>query len=469
MSEQNVAAVLLAAGGSSRFGEPKQLLSWEGRPLIAHTADIAWAAGLAPVVTVVGAEAERVVPLLESRPVQVLRNYRWQAGMSTSIHVGLAALPGDVEAAIFLPIDQPRVTPRFLQALVARWRASGADIVVPIADKRRGGPVLFGRPLFAELAQLTGDVGGRALFETYRERLATLPVEDPEILTDVDTPEAYTRLRAETRQQEPWERLHAIRALIVDMDGVLWRGETPLPGLHAFFDLIRERDLRYTLITNNSSRTPEDYVAKLARFGLETPAEHILNSALAAADYLAERADPGATVFPVGGPGVRQALRSRGFRLVADGSAVEYVVVGWDTDMTWETVAQAALLIRDGAGFVGTNPDRSYPSERGLVPGAGAQLALLETATDVKPTIAGKPEPILYHQALARMDVTPDETLVIGDRLDTDLLGGVRQGMATALLLSGVHQRADLAGSPVHPDLVFENLAALVDAWPNCD
>jgi 4-nitrophenyl phosphatase len=159
-------------------------------------------------------------------------------------------------------------------------------------------------------------------------------------------------------------------------------------------------------------------------------------------------------------------LRSRGFHLVEDGSAVDYVVVGWDTDMNWETMAQAALHIRGGAKFIGTNPDRSYPSERGLVPGAGAQLALLEAATDVKPTIAGKPEPILYRQALARMDSDPAETLVIGDRLDTDLLGGVRQGMMTVLLLSGVHQRADLLNSPVHPDLVFENLAALVEVWP---
>lgn len=467
MAEHKVAAVLLAAGGSTRFGEPKQLLPWEGRPLIVHTADIAWAAGLNPVVAVIGAEAECVAPLLAQRPVDVLRNYRWREGMSTSLHVGLAALPQDVEAAIFLPIDQPCLTPRFLQALVERWRTSDADIVVPTAEGRRGGPVLFSRALFAELTQLEGDVGGRALFDAHRERLVTLPVDDPRMLIDVDTPEAYARLQSEVERQDPAELLRAIRALIVDMDGVLWRGDTPLPGLHRFFEMVQARDLTYTLITNNSSRTPEDYVAKLARFGEQTTPKHVLNSALAAADYLAVQAEPDATVFPVGGQGVRQALRSRRFRLVEDGSDVDYVVVGWDTEMNWETMAQAALLIRGGARFIGTNPDRSYPSERGLVPGAGAQLALLETATDVTPTIAGKPEPVLYQQALERMGADPAETLVIGDRLDTDILGGVRQGMITALLLSGVQRRDDLTHSPVHPDLVFENLAALLDAWPD--
>ncbi|MGC9400365.1 MAG: HAD-IIA family hydrolase [Anaerolineae bacterium] len=468
MAESRVAAVLLAAGGSTRFGEPKQLLSWEGRPLVVHTADVAWAAGLDPVVAVVGAASGRVAPLLADRPVQVLRNYRWRDGMSTSLHIGLAALPGDVDAALFLPIDQPCIVPRFLQALVDRWRSADADIVVPTWEGRRGGPVLFGRSLFGELARLDGDVGGRALFDAHRERLVTLSVEDPRWLIDVDTPEDYARLQDQVDRSAPAEVLGAVRALIVDMDGVLWRGDSPLPGLHAFFDLVRARHLRYTLITNNSSRTPEDYVAKLARFGVETKVEHVLNSSLATADYLAARAASGATVFPVGGPGVRAALRSRGFRLVEDGSPVDYVVVGWDVDMNWETMARAALLIRGGAEFIGTNPDRSYPSERGLVPGAGAQLALLETATDVRPVIVGKPEPVLYRQALQRMDATPAETLVIGDRLDTDILGGVRLRMRTALLLSGVQQEADLATSPVHPDLVFEDLRALVTAWSQC-
>jgi 4-nitrophenyl phosphatase len=464
MPKSKVAAVLLAAGGATRFGRPKQLLEWDGRPLVAHVADTAWATGLNPLVVVLGAAAERVAPALEGRPLQVLRNYRWEEGVSTSLNVGLAALPPSVEAAIFLQVDQPLITPRFLRALVTRWRESGADIVVPAWEGQRGSPVLFARALFPKLAQLSGDVGGRALFAAHADRLATLPVEDPALLADADTPEEYARLCARPRRT-PASFLRPVRALICDMDGVLWRGNTPLPGLRDFFALIAELGLRYVLVTNNASRTPGQYVEKLARFGVTTTTEHVLNSAQAAAAYLAEHAAPGATVYPVGGAGVREALLARGLRLV-EGETAEHVVVGWDPHLTWDMMATAALAIRRGATFIGANPDRTFPSEEGLVPGAGSQLAMLEAATDVQPIVAGKPEPVLYRQALARMGATPEETLVIGDRLDTDILGGLRLGLPTAMLLSGIQSREDLARSPIHPDLVFDDLAALVRAWP---
>ena len=159
MIESKVAAVILAAGGSTRFGEAKQLLEWDGRPLVAHIADLAWSAGLTPVTVVVGAEAERVILALEGRPCQVLRNYRWQEGLSSSLSVGLAALPPSIEAAVFLPVDQPCLTPQFLQALAARWRSGDADIIIPTYRGQRSGPVLFARSLFPALAQLSGDVG----------------------------------------------------------------------------------------------------------------------------------------------------------------------------------------------------------------------------------------------------------------------------------------------------------------------
>ncbi|MCD4738207.1 MAG: HAD-IIA family hydrolase [Anaerolineae bacterium] len=468
MIESKVAAVILAAGGSTRFGEAKQLLEWDGRPLVAHIADLAWSAGLTPVTVVVGAEAERVIPALEGRPCQVLRNYRWQEGLSSSLSVGLAALPPSIEAAVFLPVDQPCLTPQFLQALAARWRSGDADIIIPTYRGQRSGPVLFARSLFPALAQLSGDVGGRALFATHADRLATLPVTDPRLLADVDTPEAYAELRAQTAQRDPAETLRAIRAVICDMDGVLWRGKQVLPGFREFFELLQKRDLRYTLVTNNASRTPEQYVEKLALLGVTTSVEHVLNSALAAADYLAENAAPGTLVYPVGGEGVHAALRARGFQL-STGDEADYVVVGWSPETTWYDMAKATLLIRNGATFIGTNPDRTFPSERGLVPGAGSQLALLEAATDVPPLVVGKPEPILYQQALARMDASPAETLVIGDRLDTDILGGLRQGLHTALLLSGIQRRDELARSPIHPELVFDDLAELVRVWESGD
>jgi len=462
MANPTVAAVILAAGGSTRFGAPKQLLPWQGRPLIAHVADMAWMAGLSPVVVVVGAEAEQVMPALAGRDALVLRNYRWQEGMSTSLSLGLAALPSSVEAAVFLPVDQPLVDARFLRSLVAYWRQHDAGIVVPVGrEERRGTPVLFAQRFFPELAQLSGDIGGRALFAQYAGDLVTMPVAYPDVLTDVDTPAAYEALLARQATSLEWG---AIKGVICDMDGVLWRGETPLPGLHDFFTLLESRHIGYVLATNNASKTPEQYVEKLARMGIVTNTEHVLNSATAAADYLATQAAPGTPVYAIGGPGIREALRSHGFTLT-DGDRADYVVVGWDRELTWQKLATATLLIRGGAGFVATNPDRTFPMEDGLVPGNGAQVAALITATDVTPIMAGKPGPLLYERALARMRTSPEETLVIGDRLDTDILGGLRLGMPTALVLSGITQADELPASPIHPDVVFDNLAVLVQAW----
>ena len=468
MPQSKVAAIVLAAGASTRFepsSTPKQLRTWQGRPLVAHTADIAWAAGLDPVIVVLGAEADRVAPALEGRPVQVLRNYRWAEGMSSSISVGLAALPAYIEAALFVPIDQPLITPQVLQALIARWEESAADIIVPRTEEgQRGTPVLFGQEFFPELAQLSGDVGGRALFEANADRMAHIDVSPPEILTDADTPETFERLQDYAGKSVPADRLDAVRAVICDMDGVLWRGHTPMPGLEAFFDLLAARDLPHVLVTNNASRTPQQYVAKLAEMGIATTTDHVLNSSIATAAYLAEHAPRDAVIYPIGGPGIFDALQDQGFRLSA-GDRADYVVVSWDRDLSWHKLATATRLIREGAAFIGTNPDVTFPMETTLAPGAGAQLVLLEASTDVAPTVVGKPEPILYQQAMARMQTHAKEVLVIGDRLNTDILGGLCLGMTTALLLSGVTDREELAHSPIHPDLVFEDLAELVASW----
>ncbi len=461
-----VAAVVLAAGGSTRFGHPKQLLPWQGRPLVAHVADVAWLAGLSPVVVVLGAEAARIAPALEGRPVLTVRNYRWETGVSSSIAVGLAPLPPQTEAAIFLQADQPLIIPPLLQAMVERWRESGAEIVVPTtAEGRRGTPVLFARPLFGELAHLTGDVGGRALFAAHADRLTTFPVAEPHILADADTPDAYAALQALARERDPLRRLATVRAVLADMDGVLWRGGRTLPGFADFFAFLDERGLDYVLITNNSSRTPEQYMARLAKFGVRVARRHILTASMATADYLAERTTPEATlVYAIGGPGVMEALRGHGFRF-SDGSRADYVVMGWDRHLSWDKLATATRLIRSGATFIATNPDPTFPVEEGVVPGNGAQAAALRTATDVEPLFVGKPYPALYRLAMARTGTAPHETLMIGDRLDTDILGAVRLGMPSALLLSGVTTPDRYTRSPVHADIVAENLADLLRRW----
>jgi 4-nitrophenyl phosphatase len=144
---------------------------------------------------------------------------------------------------------------------------------------------------------------------------------------------------------------------------------------------------------------------------------------------------------------------------------VEYVVSGWDRQLTWNRLAEAAFLIQGGAGFVGTNPDVTLPSERGLVPGSGVQLMALEMTSGVKPVVIGKPEPRMYEEALRRMGASHKTTATIGDRLDTDIAGGVRAGLTTILVLSGIVTEADLAASPIKPDLVFADTRELVRRW----
>ncbi len=260
------------------------------------------------------------------------------------------------------------------------------------------------------------------------------------------------------------EELRTIEALVIDMDGVLWRGDVPMPGLHAFFDLLRSRPIRFRLATNNPTRTPEQYVAKLARMGVHVTPQEILTSAIVTARYLAKEM-PGARVFVIGMDGLHQALLEHGLR-IGDGEAADCVVVGLDTQLTYAKLADAALLIRAGARFIGCNPDVTLPSERGLLPGNGATLAYLQAATGVAPLIIGKPERAIFDAALEAMQVPAARAATLGDRLETDILGGQRAGMHSILVLSGATDSAQLASSPIQPDWVFESIQELAAAWP---
>ncbi len=257
--------------------------------------------------------------------------------------------------------------------------------------------------------------------------------------------------------------LASIRHLIIDMDGVLWHGDVPLPGLQPFFNFMRQRDIRFVLATNNASQTPDQYVAKLARMGVAISRDEVLTSAQATALYLENTAPPGSAVYAIGEIGLREALAERGFQLSDDVSP--YVVVGMDRGLTWEKLARATLNIRAGATFIGTNPDKTLPSERGITHGNGAILAALTTATDVAPIIVGKPEPIMYQQAMARLGGTVDNTAALGDRLETDILGAVRTGIRSILVLSGVSTRAQLPELDYAPDWVFADIAELTAQW----
>jgi 4-nitrophenyl phosphatase len=254
--------------------------------------------------------------------------------------------------------------------------------------------------------------------------------------------------------------LTGIRALVLDMDGVLWRGNEALPGLVAFFDWLKTSGKKFVLASNNSTYFPEDYLLKLETMGVTgvLPSQ-ILTSATATASYLLAHYPVGTRVFVVGMDGLRRVLTNAGFTLVDE--RVEIVVVGGDFEFTYAKAKQATLLIRGGAAFIGTNPDVTFPTPEGLVPGAGSIIAMITAATGKTPLLMGKPEPALFEAALRVLDELPEHTLMVGDRLDTDIFGAYRAGLRTALMLTGVSHPDDLADSPIQPDAVFETLDTL--------
>ncbi len=201
----NIAAVILAAGASTRFGRPKQLLDWGETPLLAHVTGVTLSAGFAPVIVVLGCRAEAARAALErfAHPTQIVMNWRWQQGMSTSVQTGLAALPPTTEAAIFLQCDQPLVTADLLREMAARFKETDAPIVHPTHAGQRSTPVLFARRLFPELAAITGDEGGRSLIARYAKDVAAVEVADPDVLVDVDTPADYERLALRLAHSTP--------------------------------------------------------------------------------------------------------------------------------------------------------------------------------------------------------------------------------------------------------------------------
>ena len=257
--------------------------------------------------------------------------------------------------------------------------------------------------------------------------------------------------------------LSAFRYLITDMDGVLWRGREPLPGLAAFFQFLRQHDIRFVCATNNASTLPEKLAERLQGWGAVVHPEEIVTSSIATADYLADTLSAGARLYVVGMEGLRVPLVQRGFEIADD--RVAAVVAGIDWHLTYDHLKRAALNIRAGAAFIGTNGDRTFPSNEGIIPGAGAILAAIETGSGVKPIVMGKPEPYLYETALKRMQAVPAQTLVLGDRLETDILGAVRLNLKSALVLSGVTTREQLAASDYQPDWVFDDVTDLKNHW----
>jgi 4-nitrophenyl phosphatase len=258
--------------------------------------------------------------------------------------------------------------------------------------------------------------------------------------------------------------LSSLEALIIDLDGVLWRGSEALPGIRDFFAFLRRRGIRFVLATNNASRTEAQLAERLASYDAPVAIEEIVTSSTATAEHLTSLVPIGSRVYAIGMDGLREALTKQGF-VLSEGDGAAAVVVGIDWHVTYEKLKRASLLIRAGAKFVGTNPDATYPAPEGPIPGNGALLAAIEAATSVKPIVVGKPEPILYEQAIHRLRTSLDVIAALGDRLETDILGGIRAGVKTILVMSGVTTPEQLAASAYRPDWIFEDILDLMKHW----
>jgi 4-nitrophenyl phosphatase len=254
--------------------------------------------------------------------------------------------------------------------------------------------------------------------------------------------------------------LDNIKALVLDMDGVLWRENEAIGDLNANFRKFEKAGLKVLMATNNSTKTPQQYVEKLAGLGATVSSDQIITSGMGVAYLLQKRFPNGGSIYVVGEPSLKLTIEEAGFTISEKDTIA--VVGAVDRNITFEKLKVATLLIRSGVPFYATNPDRTFPTPEGLIPGSGAILAAITTATDVEPIIAGKPSSTLYDFALERLGTKPEETLAVGDRIETDILGGQRAGLRTALVLSGIASRAEGEAWQPAIDLIVPELGDLI-------
>ncbi len=255
-----------------------------------------------------------------------------------------------------------------------------------------------------------------------------------------------------------------IQALILDMDGVIWKGDAPIGDLPKTFERIRARGLKFVFATNNSTKTPAEYCQKLDGLGVSVAPEQIVTSAMGAAFLIAQHHPQGTKVFVVGENGLRVALQDKGFQVlgVEDAPQAETVVVSIDREINFQKMVEATLLVQAGRPFYTTNTDRTFPTPRGEIPGSGSWISVVVSATGAQPLVAGKPFPYMMELALERLNVAKENALVVGDRLETDIAAGQALGCPVALVLSGVSTRAEAAEWNPNPALVAESLWDLI-------
>jgi NagD protein len=247
---------------------------------------------------------------------------------------------------------------------------------------------------------------------------------------------------------------------LTDMDGVLVREEHALPGAAEFLARLAERGRRFLVLTNNSIFTPRDLSARLVRSGLDVPERAIWTSALATASFLQDQL-PHGSAYVIGEAGLTTALHAVGYTLTD--REPDFVVLGETRTYSFEAITRAIRLIERGARFIATNPDVTGPSEDGPLPATGSVAALITTATGRKPYFVGKPNPMMLRSALNRIDAHSESTVMVGDRMDTDIVAGIEAGMDTILVLSGSTRPHDVDAFPWRPGRVLDSIADALD------
>ncbi|HER0393134.1 TPA: TIGR01457 family HAD-type hydrolase [Streptococcus pyogenes] len=249
------------------------------------------------------------------------------------------------------------------------------------------------------------------------------------------------------------------KGYLIDLDGTIYQGKNRIPAGERFIKRLQERGIPYLLVTNNTTRTPEMVQSMLAnQFHIETSIETIYTATMATVDYMNDM-NRGKTAYVIGETGLKSAIAAAGYVEELENPA--YVVVGLDSQVTYEMLAIATLAIQKGALFIGTNPDLNIPTERGLMPGAGALNALLEAATRVKPVFIGKPNAIIMNKSLEVLGIQRSETVMVGDNYLTDIMAGIQNDIATILVTTGFTRPEEVPTLPIQPDHVLSSL----DEW----
>lgn len=253
------------------------------------------------------------------------------------------------------------------------------------------------------------------------------------------------------------------KGYLLDLDGTMYAGTKVVDGAREFIDYLSEHKIPYLFVTNNASKTPEEVSDKLLGMGFKTTSQHVVTSAMATAMYIRDES-PGASVYVIGGTGIRQALKDEGL-VVKDDTDVDYVVIGLDVEINYEKLSIACLAVRNGAKFISTNPDTSIPTERGFLPGNGALTSVITVSTGVEPVFIGKPEQHIMNKAVELINLPKEDLVMVGDLYMTDIMSGINSGIDTLHVQTGVSTYEQVMAEEVPPTNSVKNLLEVIDFY----